>query len=82
LLADYNHRLAGSGSNLAFLHPASEETGSTDDLSSKMLAVLAAGLALWIGYGLLKGDFVIIVANAVGFALVATLIGFKVRDSS
>ena len=25
--------------------------GSTDDLSSKTLAVLAAGLALWIGYG-------------------------------
>jgi len=56
--------------------------GSTDDLSSKTLAVWAAGLALWIGYGFLKGDYVIIVANAVGFALIATLIGFKVRDSS
>jgi MtN3 and saliva related transmembrane protein len=54
---------------------------STDDLSSKTLAVLAAGLALWIGYGVLKSDFVIIVANAVGFALVATLIGFKIRDA-
>jgi MtN3 and saliva related transmembrane protein len=42
---------------------------------------LATGLALWIGYGILKGDFVIIVANAVGFALVATLIGFKMRDT-
>jgi hypothetical protein len=30
----------------------------------------------------LKGDYVIIVANAVSFALIATLIGFKVRDSS
>ena len=29
--------------------------GSTDDLSSKTLAVLAAGLALWIGYGILQG---------------------------
>jgi MtN3 and saliva related transmembrane protein len=55
--------------------------GSTDDLSSKTLAVLAAGLALWIGYGILKGDFVIIAANAVGLALVATLIGFKIRDA-
>lgn len=55
--------------------------GSTDDLSSKTLAVLATGFALWIGYGILKGDFVIIVANAVGFALVATLIGFKIRDT-
>ena len=54
--------------------------GSTDDLSSKTLTALAAG-ALWIGYGILKGDFVIIVANAVGFLLVATLIGFKIRDA-
>ena len=28
--------------------------GSTNDLSSKTLAVLATGLALWIGYGVLK----------------------------
>jgi len=55
--------------------------GSTDDLSSKTLVVLAAGLALWVGYGVLKGDFVIIVANAVGLALVAALIGFKIRDA-
>jgi hypothetical protein len=32
----------------------------------------------WI---VLKGDFVIIVANAVGVLLVATLIGFKIRDA-
>ena len=55
--------------------------GSTDDLSSKTLVVLAAGLALWVGYGVLKGDFVIIVANAVGLALVVTLIGFKIQDA-
>jgi hypothetical protein len=36
---------------------------------------------LWIGYGALKSDYVIIVVNAVGFALVAALIGFKVRDA-
>jgi MtN3 and saliva related transmembrane protein len=40
--------------------------GSTGDLSSKTLAVLATGLALWIGYGVLKSDYVIVVANAVG----------------
>ena len=55
--------------------------GSTDDLSSKTLGVLASGLALWIGYGVLKSDYVIIVANAVGLALVVTLIGFKIRDA-
>ena len=55
--------------------------GSTDDLSSKTLGVLASGLALWIGYGVLKSDYVIIVANAVGLALVVTLIGFKIQDA-
>jgi MtN3 and saliva related transmembrane protein len=55
--------------------------GSTNDLSSKTLAVLATGLALWIGYGVLKSDYVIVVANAVGFALVAALIGLKIRDA-
>jgi MtN3 and saliva related transmembrane protein len=55
--------------------------GPTDDLSAKTLAVLTTGLALWIGYGFVKSDYVIIVANTVGLALVATLIGFKVRDA-
>ena len=55
--------------------------GSTDDLSSKTLGVLASGLALWIGYGVLKSDYVIIVANGVGLALVVTLIGFKIQDA-
>lgn len=55
--------------------------GSTEDLSSKMLGVLAAGLTLWIGYGILKGDNVIIIANSVGLSLVTALIGFKIRDA-
>jgi MtN3 and saliva related transmembrane protein len=32
---------------------------SSSDLSLKMLAVLTAGLMLWVGYGLLKGEWVI-----------------------
>ncbi len=55
--------------------------GSTDDLSLKTLVVLATGLALWILYGIFKMDYVIIIANAVGISLVATLIGFKIRDA-
>jgi MtN3 and saliva related transmembrane protein len=54
---------------------------STNDLSFKMLAVLAAGLALWIAYGILKADYVIIIANRVGLSLVGALIGLKLRDS-
>lgn len=55
--------------------------GSTGDLSSKTLGALAAGLFLWIAYGLLRGDYVIIVANFIGLSLVVTLIGLKIRDA-
>ena len=54
--------------------------GSTHDLSLKMLAVLTAGLLLWIGYGLLQGDWVIVAANSVGAALSASVLIFKIRD--
>ena len=55
--------------------------GSTGDLSLKTLLALGAGLALWVVYGLIRGDKVIIVANSVGVALVVTLVVFKLRDT-
>jgi MtN3 and saliva related transmembrane protein len=54
--------------------------GSTADLSLTMLVVLTAGLLLWVGYGLLKGDWVIVAANGVGGALSASVLAFKIRD--
>lgn len=54
--------------------------GSTADLSVTMLAVLTAGLLTWIGYGLLKGDWVIVAANGVGGALSGTVLACKIRD--
>jgi MtN3 and saliva related transmembrane protein len=54
--------------------------GSTQDLSVKMLATLTSGLVLWIGYGLLRGDWVIILANGVGAALSGTVLFCKLRD--
>jgi MtN3 and saliva related transmembrane protein len=54
--------------------------GATADLSLTMLAVLSAGLLLWIGYGLLKGDWVIVAANGVGAALSTSVLAFKIRD--
>jgi MtN3 and saliva related transmembrane protein len=54
--------------------------GSTKDLSLHMLLVLTAGLLLWVGYGLLKGDWVIVVANSVGAALSGSVLAFKIRD--
>jgi MtN3 and saliva related transmembrane protein len=54
--------------------------GSTKDLSLQMLVVLTTGLLLWIGYGLLKSDWVIVAANSVGAALSASVLAFKIRD--
>ena len=54
--------------------------GSTKDLSLHMLLVLTAGLLLWICYGLLKSDWVIVAANSVGATLSASVLAFKIRD--
>ena len=45
-----------------------------------MLVVLTTGLLLWVGYGLLKSDWVIVAANSVGGALSASVLAFKIRD--
>lgn len=55
-------------------------TGESGDLSLRMLLLLAAGLALWIAYGLIRADFVIVAANAVSLSLLACIIFFKLRD--
>lgn len=54
--------------------------GSTADLSLTMLVALTTGLLCWVGYGLLKGDWVIVAANGVGGALAASVLAFKIRD--
>jgi MtN3 and saliva related transmembrane protein len=54
--------------------------GSTKDLSLHMLAALTLGLGLWILYGILRGDWVIVFANAIGATLAAIVLGCKVRD--
>jgi MtN3 and saliva related transmembrane protein len=54
--------------------------GATRDLSFKTLGILATGLGLWIAYGAVQGDWVIVIANVIGFLLVATLLVLKRRD--
>ena len=53
---------------------------STSDLSLKMLVALSAGLCLWIVYGVLKDDWVIILANSIGATLSLAVLAFKIRD--
>jgi MtN3 and saliva related transmembrane protein len=55
-------------------------TGKTGDISLKMFLILAFGVAMWVVYGVIKGDFVIILANAVSLALLCAILFFKVRE--
>jgi MtN3 and saliva related transmembrane protein len=45
-----------------------------------MFLILAAGVALWAVYGFLQSDVVIILANAISFALLMGILYFKLRE--
>jgi MtN3 and saliva related transmembrane protein len=57
------------------------DTGSADDLSLKMFSILAAGIALWIVYGIMQGDALIVLANSVSFLFLMGILYFKLLDS-
>jgi MtN3 and saliva related transmembrane protein len=52
------------------------QTGSTEDISLKMFLILATGIALWIVYGVLKSDVVIVLANIVSLLLLCGILFF------
>jgi len=54
----------------------SEKAG---DISTVMLLVLIAGLGLWVGYGVLKKDFIIVVANAIPFIVNGLILILSLR---
>jgi MtN3 and saliva related transmembrane protein len=58
------------------------ETRETSDISLKMLLLLATGLSLWMIYGFVKSDVVIIVANGISAAMVGVILFFKLRGGS
>lgn len=66
-----------TGANLPQLKKA-WTTGQTDDLSLNMLVLLASGVGLWVAYGVLREDIVIILANGVSLALLLALLCLKI----
>ncbi|GAB3666871.1 SemiSWEET transporter [Actinocorallia lasiicapitis] len=52
-------------------------TRSTDDFSWTYLALLTAGVGLWLAYGLGSGDLAITLANAVTFLALVTIAALK-----
>lgn len=55
-------------------------SGESDDVSLRMLLILLAGLALWIAYGFVQGDPVIVIANSVSALLLSAIIVLKFRN--
>jgi MtN3 and saliva related transmembrane protein len=56
-------------------------TGQTDDLSLKTLLLFGAGLILWVIYGLLQGDAVIIFANGLSLLILSAILYLKLTQS-
>ncbi len=54
--------------------------GSTADLSLGMLTALTIGLAVWIVFGIIQRDWIIVGSNSVGAALAGIVLGCKIRD--
>ncbi len=73
--------VCATGANLPQLKKA-WTTGQTDDISMNMLLVLTCGLALWVAYGVLHEDIVIILANAISLALIGGLVCLKLLQTS
>ncbi len=55
-------------------------TGSAGDLSLKTFAILAGGLSLWVAYGVMIGDMVIVVANSISVCLQLGILFCKLRE--
>ena len=58
------------------------KTKETDDVSKWLIISLVVGLSLWVIYGIVKGDIVIAVANAIGVTLNLILLFLKLKYSS
>jgi MtN3 and saliva related transmembrane protein len=56
------------------------QNGHTGDLSLSMFLVLSLGVALWVLYGVLKSDWVIVGANSISLSFLFGILYFKLRE--
>jgi MtN3 and saliva related transmembrane protein len=54
------------------------KTRSVGDLSAWMLAILMGNVSTWLFYGIIKGDFFIILANSIIMGLTLLMVYFKI----
>ena len=55
------------------------KTRSAKDVSRKMFFAFSTGVALWLVYGILKGELPIILWNAVSLVLGLAILAMKLR---
>lgn len=58
------------------------ETQSAGDLSLKGFSALAVGVAIWMVYGFMKDDWVIVGANAISLICLAGILTIKLREDA
>lgn len=58
------------------------QTRKAEDLSLRAFVILSVGVALWLVYGALKSDWIIMAANAVSLALLSGILFFKLNGAS
>ncbi|WP_370979686.1 SemiSWEET transporter [Agaribacterium sp. ZY112] len=56
------------------------KTRDTASLSLAMYSIFTVGVALWLGYGIVKQDIAMIAANMVTFVLAASILAVKVHN--
>jgi len=73
--------LAGTLTTVAFLPQAIKtwKTRSARDISLGMFTLFAAGVFLWIVYGIGIGSVPVIIANTITFVLAVTILVFKIK---
>ena len=71
--------LAGTLTTLSFLPQLIKawRSRSTHDISIGMFSLLAAGIALWIVYGVITSDVPVVAANSVTLVFVALILALK-----
>jgi MtN3 and saliva related transmembrane protein len=53
-------------------------TRDTSGLSARMYAVTVAGFSLWLAYGIMLGEWPLIVTNAICLALAAFILAMRI----
>lgn len=74
---------AGFLTTVAFVPQVTKvwRTKSAKDVSLKMFIAFSIGVALWLAYGIMLGEWPIILTNAVTLALALAVLVMKIRFS-